>query len=131
MGLFRFPSKDTKRNHFDRESILKRDGYKCSDCGSTKNLEIHHIDGDRSNNNSDNAKTVCQDCHRQYTAAQIRQDSLAKEADYRAYVDKIHQQDAETEKAIRQAWIDRGGSAKDFGGPEYHDFVSSYFKRRG
>ncbi len=25
------------------ESILKRDGYKCTECGNTENLQVHHM----------------------------------------------------------------------------------------
>lgn len=40
-----------------------RDG-KCSLCESKKNLEIHHIDGDRNNAEPSNLTTVCTSCHK-------------------------------------------------------------------
>jgi len=49
-----------------RSEILKRDGYKCQKCGSTKNLQVHHIvrvvDGGESD--PDNLITLCEKCHR-------------------------------------------------------------------
>ena len=32
-------------------------------CGSTQNLDIHHIDGDWQNNNLDNLMCLCRSCH--------------------------------------------------------------------
>ena len=37
--------------------------YKCEKCGSTKNVDVHHIDGDYTNNNSDNLMLLCRSCH--------------------------------------------------------------------
>lgn len=35
----------------------------CEKCGSTKNLQIDHIDRNRSNNHPNNLKTLCHPCH--------------------------------------------------------------------
>jgi 5-methylcytosine-specific restriction endonuclease McrA len=35
----------------------------CENCGGTKKLQIDHIDGNRSNNNPKNLKTLCRSCH--------------------------------------------------------------------
>jgi 5-methylcytosine-specific restriction endonuclease McrA len=35
----------------------------CESCGATKKLQIDHIDGDRSNNDPSNLKTLCHPCH--------------------------------------------------------------------
>ena len=50
-----------------REIILVRDGYKCTKCGSTKNLQVHH----KTYNNIYNEKehqsdlvTLCSRCHK-------------------------------------------------------------------
>lgn len=46
-------------------------GYKCEICGIKEwngkpiRLEIHHIDGDRTNNNMDNLQILCPNCHSQ------------------------------------------------------------------
>ena len=60
-----------------RSEILKRDGYKCVDCGMTneehikkwkRNLTINHIDHKgrysyKQNNNLENLETLCLKCH--------------------------------------------------------------------
>lgn len=40
----------------DREKV-------CEICGSTKNVDIHHKDGNHHNNESDNLMLVCRSCH--------------------------------------------------------------------
>lgn len=35
----------------------------CEHCGTDKNLFVHHIDHDRTNNNPNNFRTVCAKCH--------------------------------------------------------------------
>jgi len=37
---------------------------RCEICGSDKNLEIHHKDGNRRNNSLNNLMVVCRSCHR-------------------------------------------------------------------
>jgi len=46
-----------------RRLIKERDGFRCTRCGSTKNLDIHHIDGSKDNHHPDNLTTVCRKCH--------------------------------------------------------------------
>lgn len=36
---------------------------KCEECGSNKNLDIHHKDGNWKNNNLDNLVCLCRSCH--------------------------------------------------------------------
>jgi len=48
---------------FDGEIVLKRDNHKCKSCGREKKLEIHHIDGDNTNNSHDNLIMICKACH--------------------------------------------------------------------
>lgn len=36
---------------------------RCFLCGDDHNIEVHHIDGDRSNNDVDNLMPICPDCH--------------------------------------------------------------------
>ena len=42
-----------------------RDKYTCQDCGSTENLEVHHLlpISQGGKNTLNNLKTVCHDCH--------------------------------------------------------------------
>lgn len=49
----------------ERDQILKRDNYRCQNCGSKNDLEVHHIipiskGGDKSD---ENLCTLCFDCH--------------------------------------------------------------------
>lgn len=46
-----------------RMLALKFLGGKCVRCGSTKSLEIHHIDGNPKNNSLDNIELRCRSCH--------------------------------------------------------------------
>lgn len=46
-----------------RLKIVKRDHYQCVACSDTKRLEVHHIDGDTSNNIPENLITLCKSCH--------------------------------------------------------------------
>jgi len=39
-------------------------GGSCSICGSTENLELHHIDNNRENNDLSNIQLLCRNCHR-------------------------------------------------------------------
>ena len=51
----------------NREIALKRDSYRCSECGSDKDLAGHHIDetGQKLNRNDDpdNIQILCNSCH--------------------------------------------------------------------
>lgn len=49
-----------------KELVLFRDGYRCTECGRTDHLHIHHIIY-RSNGGTDsteNLTTLCQTCHK-------------------------------------------------------------------
>lgn len=46
-----------------RNRIIQRDGGRCQKCGATKNLVIHHLDGDDNNNAFPNLITLCNECH--------------------------------------------------------------------
>jgi hypothetical protein len=61
-----------EKNNFDgnREIVLKRDNFRCTECGSTEKLVVHHIDGngrgvkkELKNNKLDNLITLCRACH--------------------------------------------------------------------
>ena len=36
---------------------------KCEICGSTSNIDVHHKDGNRTNNNPENLVLLCRSCH--------------------------------------------------------------------
>lgn len=50
--------------------IRERDNYTCQHCGATSNgtndykLDVHHIDGNRFNNEEWNLITLCRSCHK-------------------------------------------------------------------
>lgn len=47
-----------------RQKCIEEKGEKCQLCGSIEEVEVHHVDGDRSNNSLDNLIPVCNECHR-------------------------------------------------------------------
>ena len=49
-----------------RQEILRRDHWRCQDCGALRNLEVHHIDprSGLGNDDESNLITLCSDCHR-------------------------------------------------------------------
>jgi 5-methylcytosine-specific restriction endonuclease McrA len=59
--------REQKRFSGRREAALERDGYKCTMCGSTERLEVHHKDSsgktERPNNKLSNLQTLCSSCH--------------------------------------------------------------------
>lgn len=50
-----------------RKLVLARDGYKCTECGSTERLECDHIKPVRTNPelilDVNNGRTLCKPCH--------------------------------------------------------------------
>ena len=46
------------------KQILDRDGWRCQQCGSQKNLQVHHIQyrSHLSNDREDNLMTLCARC---------------------------------------------------------------------
>jgi hypothetical protein len=46
-----------------RQKCLEEKGRECYNCSSTTQIEVHHIDGDRSNNDLKNLIPLCRDCH--------------------------------------------------------------------
>jgi AbrB family looped-hinge helix DNA binding protein len=46
-----------------QQILLQLLGQECSSCGSTENLVLHHIDGNRENNDLRNITLLCKLCH--------------------------------------------------------------------
>jgi 5-methylcytosine-specific restriction endonuclease McrA len=48
------------------ERVLTRDGWRCQICGSSSNLQVHHIMRRSSlgNDEEENLITLCESCHR-------------------------------------------------------------------
>jgi 5-methylcytosine-specific restriction endonuclease McrA len=67
---FREEKADKERFSGNRVKTLERDGYKCTECGSTTNLQVHHKDEsgrnkpkELRNDRLDNLVTLCGKCH--------------------------------------------------------------------
>lgn len=46
-----------------RARCLKAKGEECIVCDASEDIVVHHVDGDRSNNDLDNLIPVCNGCH--------------------------------------------------------------------
>lgn len=46
-----------------RKKCLEEKGDACFICGSTDDVHVHHVDGNRDNNELDNLIPACHDCH--------------------------------------------------------------------
>ena len=48
-----------------RNQVLERDGWRCQECGSIKDLQVHHMKprGQLGGDVMDNLITVCANCH--------------------------------------------------------------------
>jgi 5-methylcytosine-specific restriction endonuclease McrA len=84
--------------------LIKLRGRKCEKCGLETwlnqpiNLEVHHIDGDRTNNSLDNLMLLCPNCH-SYTP------TFARSGEKREKTDEEFVQALKDSKSIRQALI--------------------------
>jgi len=47
-----------------RQKCLEVKSRECIVCGSTENIEVHHLDGDAENHDIGNLEPFCRDCHR-------------------------------------------------------------------
>jgi len=50
----------------NKNSGSRRTSYKCMRCGSRSNLNLHHFDYNPLNNDPNNLKCLCLDCHMHY-----------------------------------------------------------------
>ena len=77
------PKRRSRIPHALKAEILFRNKHTCCICQKErKDVQIHHIDGDRTNNRSENLAVVCLDCHsrvtgtrglgQSYTPAEVR-----------------------------------------------------------
>lgn len=88
-----------------RHEALERDGHRCTQCGSTTDLEIHHITpvAAGGTNAPDNLTTLCHDCHAAIHAAEWRE--LAEE---RKRITEAQRQEAAA-AALRETLRQHGG----------------------
>lgn len=66
-----------KRYEYLRDNNLP---IACEECGSELNLEVHHIDEDRTNNEVDNLILLCKSCHKK---RHIKRDKLGRFISYK------------------------------------------------
>jgi len=63
----RHAKRDVLRVEFNRlrNKVVRRDGGKCTQCGATVKLEVHHKDGlaESHDNSMSNLVTLCHPCH--------------------------------------------------------------------
>jgi len=62
-----------------RQKCLREKGKACRGCGDTRHIEVHHIDGDRSNNDIQNLIPLCTACHRAIHDADVDLDRVLSE----------------------------------------------------
>lgn len=90
---------DTYTNRYTKKGQSQHPGnkkykaipQKCAKCGSTKNIDIDHKDGNRDNNSPSNLRPLCRSCHRSMhdgkgaviisTAARIIDDPKTQESE--------------------------------------------------
>ena len=64
--------KKTKAFKEIKKEIFKRDGWKCTICGSTDDLTVHHLKG---GDDLDNLICVCRQCHKKLHSNKIIYDN--------------------------------------------------------
>jgi len=49
--------------HNYRQRAIEEHGEECGVCADSDGVQVHHIDGDRGNNDIENLIPLCRDCH--------------------------------------------------------------------
>lgn len=86
------------------KALIALRGLKCEKCGITEwlgqpiNLEVHHINGDRTNNELENLQLLCPNCH-SYTS------TFARKGDKREKTEEEFVKALKDASSIRQALI--------------------------
>lgn len=101
------PKQDTRRKR-----LIQLRGQKCENCGLTEwlgmpiNLEVHHIDGDRTNNVQENLILLCPNCH-SYTS-NYRSKNTKKEIPDEVFVQAL-KDNTSIHKALKQLNLSSAG----------------------
>jgi len=104
----------TKYYHF---KAVEEKGYECENCGSREEIEVHHRDKNRCNNELGNLIVLCSDCHNTVHHGWPEQGSFLEELMvdtgvklakpvYKKAVRKAEQKDS-TPAAIIRGWMKR------------------------
>lgn len=65
-------------DHYILKKVYRLHGYKCVICGKTKNIEVHHLDGVKTNNEIINLSPLCRKHHRECEAEERKKLGLHK-----------------------------------------------------
>lgn len=71
-----------------RKRIKERDRF-CQDCASNRSLQVHHIDGDPSNNDESNLILLCKPCHSDRHLKQGEINAAALILSNRVYAERV------------------------------------------
>lgn len=66
-GNYHQKGKDNNNYKDGISTYTQHKAKRCRRCGGTKNLMVHHKDGNRKNNEPANLETLCWGCHEQIT----------------------------------------------------------------
>ena len=78
------PCPKRPRLHLDSEAyqqlcqqVLQRDGWRCQQCGSRTNLQVHHIQvrSQSGDDSEENLITLCADCHAHHHHSRTSQET--------------------------------------------------------
>ena len=89
-----------------RNRLIDIRGQKCENCGLTEwlgmpiNLEVHHIDGDRTNNTQENLILLCPNCH-SYTDNFRSKNTFKKEINEEDFVQAL-KENSNIRQALKQ-----------------------------
>jgi 5-methylcytosine-specific restriction endonuclease McrA len=64
-----------------RQSVLRRDGWRCQSCGTMSNLEVHHkqFRSQSGEDSDENLITLCTECHNHiHNAATTRSEDIGR-----------------------------------------------------
>lgn len=64
-----------------RKKCLEAKGHECDACGSVENIQVHHIDENRENNDLDNLVPLCASCHKILHNCNLGLEELAETVD--------------------------------------------------
>lgn len=83
-----------------RNKVLQRDDFKCSICGSYRNLQVHHLNYNHFKNEEnylEDLMTVCNECHEKI-------ENQKKEQDQERYENYLEEKEKLREKQEREYW---------------------------
>ena len=100
------------RGHIARLSKKIR-GSKCTSCGTSNRLVVHHIDNNPRNYNEDNLTTLCHSCHRRHHW-EVRSPKSTRLSPQEWYTDRKVKTKKKRESLISQKMLDTFGTEKSF-----------------